>query len=109
MQTIVIDALKVLKAVAGNDKVKMQITRAGGLALILAAITKHQKHPIVCEIGCACIAAIVLRNPDHCQNAMENHAAEVLIRTLTVHPDHAGAQVSIDLVDSSLTYMYTWN
>ena len=82
-----------MKAIAGNDKVKIEIVRAGGIPLILGAITRHQKHPIICEIGCACVAAIVLRNPDHCRVAIENHAPDVLIKTLTLHPDHAGAQV----------------
>ena len=76
-----IDALKVLKALAGNDKVKVEIVRAGGITWILTAITKHQKQPIVCEIGCACIAALALRNPEHCQLTMQNNGAEVLVTT----------------------------
>ena len=89
-----IDALKVLKALAGNDKVKVEIVRAGGITWILTAITKHQKQPIVCEIGCACIAALALRNPEHCKLTMQNNGAEVLVKPLSIHSEHAGAQVT---------------
>ena len=90
---IVIDALKVLKAIAGNDQVKDEIVRLGGVSLILATMTTHPKQPILNEIACACIAVLTLRKPDHGRAFMQNNAAEVVVKVLALHPNHAGAQV----------------
>lgn len=35
-------ALGVLKALAGNDDIKIAIVKSGGVQLILAAMTQHQ-------------------------------------------------------------------
>ena len=91
-QVIVIDALKVMKAIAGNDHVKDEIVRLGGVSLVLGAMTTHPKQPILSEIACACIAVLSLRKPDHCRAFMENNAAEVLVKALTLHPSHAGVR-----------------
>lgn len=91
-QAIVIQALKVMKAIAGNDKVKQAIVKNDGAELILTAITKHPKHPAICEVGCAAIATIVLRNPEHCRIVMEAGGAEVLVKTLILHPSNGAVQ-----------------
>lgn len=41
-QGIVKQALGVLKALAGNDDIKIAIVKAEGVQLILAAMTQHQ-------------------------------------------------------------------
>ena len=43
-QTLVQQVLIVLKAVAGNDEVKVAIVQAGGAELILDSIAKHQRQ-----------------------------------------------------------------
>lgn len=42
LQGIVKQALELLKALAGNDDIKIQIVKSGGIQLILAAMTQHQ-------------------------------------------------------------------
>jgi len=46
-QGIVKQALGVLKALAGNDEVKIAIVKENGLLLVLAAMTQHQGTYIV--------------------------------------------------------------
>jgi len=42
VQGITKQALVVLKALAGNDDIKVLLAKAGGIQLVLAAMTQHQ-------------------------------------------------------------------
>ena len=88
-----VPALRVLKAIAGNDKVKVAIVKSGGAHMILEAMAKHMKNASICEAGSAAIATIVLRNPEHCKLVMEAQAADVLTKVMALHPDKALLQV----------------
>ena len=44
LQAIVREALIVLKAIAGNDEVKVAIVKSNGVELILLCMSKHIKH-----------------------------------------------------------------
>ena len=46
-QVIVKQVLGMLKAIAGNDNVKVAIVNAGGIVNILEAVNKHIKQPQV--------------------------------------------------------------
>ena len=47
VQVIVKQVLGMLKAIAGNDNVKVAIVNAGGIGNILGAVNKHIKQPQV--------------------------------------------------------------
>lgn len=82
-----------LKAVAGNDEVKQAIVLHQGAELLLGAINKHVRNGAIAEIGCACVATVCLRQPDHCAKMMDAGAAEVILRVMQLHPQDANVQV----------------
>lgn len=92
--------MKVLKAVAGNDKVKVVIIKSGGSQLILEAISKHLKATSICEVGCSVIATLVLRNPGHCKIMIESGAAEILVKIMIMHPSQAAVQVNFIMINN---------
>ena len=85
----------VLKALAGNDEVKRVVVESGGVELILAAMSKHAKSPVIQELGCAAIATISLRNPTHCLRVMTNNGPEVILKSMQLHPDEMAVQVGV--------------
>lgn len=93
-QSIVKQLLGVIKAVAGNDNVKVAIAKENGFELILGAMSKHMSQEKVCELGCAAIATIILRQPKHCQRVMDANGAAVIIQAMNVHKNSDGVQVS---------------
>jgi hypothetical protein len=86
--------LGVIKAVAGNDNVKGTILRENGAELIVGAMSKHMSRATVCELACAAIAMIILRQPEYCQRVMDANGAEVIVQAMNVHKDSSGVQVS---------------
>ncbi|XP_047364774.1 armadillo repeat-containing protein 6 homolog [Vespa velutina] len=55
-------ALKLLKALAGNDNVKSHIVTAGGAPLIVSVISRFKKFEGIVVAGLACISALTLRS-----------------------------------------------
>lgn len=87
--------LCVMKAVAGNDDVKVAICKAGGIELILNAVSKHQRSAVVCETGCAALATLALRQLEHGQRIMDSNGPEVIVKAMQLHPTEAGLQVEL--------------
>ena len=46
-QGIAIQAMRVMKAIAGNDEVKVSIAKIGGVDVILATMSKHHRNAVV--------------------------------------------------------------
>ena len=93
MQGIVKQALGLIKALSGNDEVKVAVVANGGIELILAAMTKHQANPSVAELGCGNIAKIVLRNPPHCSKVIECQGHQVILQAMKIHIKEESVQV----------------
>lgn len=55
-------ALKLLKALAGNDDVKSHIITAGSAPLIVSVISRFKKSESIVAAGLACISALTLRS-----------------------------------------------
>ena len=95
MQNIAKQSCAVLKAIAGNDDVKTSIVDAGGLPLIVSAMTTHLKHPTVAEQGCLAIGTIALRSSPNCIKIMAAGGAEIVLKTMEVHCNIEGVQVHV--------------
>nr|XP_054756602.1 LOW QUALITY PROTEIN: armadillo repeat-containing protein 6-like [Lytechinus pictus] len=91
-QVVVRQLLDLLKAIAGNDEVKIAIVNAGGIPTILGAMSRYIRIPQVCQVGCAAVAAIVLKKPANCLAVMEAEGAKLLVQILTIHKDEAAVQ-----------------
>jgi ATP sulfurylase len=85
--------LGVLKAVSGNDDVKVAIVNNNGAPLIITATSKHIQQASVVETSCSAVASIVLRNPAHCKVFMEAEVADVIVKGMQIHADKMGVQV----------------
>lgn len=82
-----------VKALAGSDRVKVEVVRAGGAEIVVDAVRRHQRSAAVCEAGCAAIAALVLRFPAHCDAVIDAGGPEVICTTLELHKSSAAVQV----------------
>jgi len=83
----------VVKALAGSDRVKVEVVRAGGVEMVVDAMRRHQRNAAICEAGCAAIAALVLRFPAHCDAVIDAGGPEVICTTLELHQSSAAVQV----------------
>jgi len=83
----------VMKALAGSDRVKVEVMRAGGVETVIDAIRQHQRSATVCEAGCAALAALVLRFPAHCDVVIDAGGPEVICTTMELHESSAAVQV----------------
>jgi hypothetical protein len=81
----VLKTLYVLKALAGNDEVKVAIVSGGGVGFILAGMDQHQGNARISELGCSTLAALILRQPDHCTQVMGVLGHQVIIQAMTIH------------------------
>lgn len=83
----------VFKAIAGNDNVKIAITKSDAPAVIVEAIDHHQTSEALCANSCACLATISLRNPHNVKRIMECHGHTAVLQCMKVHPDSSKVQV----------------
>ena len=95
LQNISKQVCTLLRAIAGNDDVKTSIVDAGGLGLIVAAMTTHAKQPTVAEQGCAALGSIALRSPPNCSAIVAAGGVEAIVKAMQIHPDVAGVQVKV--------------
>ncbi|XP_033096493.1 armadillo repeat-containing protein 6-like, partial [Anneissia japonica] len=102
-QAIVKQVFAVLKAIAGNDDVKIAIVNSGGIGFILNAMNKHIKQAQVCALGCAALSAVVLRNTGHCKVVMESDGPTVILKAMTVHPNNRSVQTNACMAIRNLT------
>ena len=82
-----------LRAIAGNDDVKTSIVDAGGLGLIVIAMTTHAKQSLVAEQGCAARGSIALRSPANCTAIVGAGGVEAIVKAMQIHAQSAGVQV----------------
>ena len=93
---IVTNIIGVFKAIAGNDNVKVAITKSEAPAIIVEAMDHHQSSEALCANSCACLATISLRNPHNVKRIMECHGHTAVIQCMKVHPDSSKVQVSTE-------------
>lgn len=93
LQELTKQILGVVKAVAGNDKVKVAIAKSEGLQKILSVMSRHLLDPDIVEMGCAAIGVIVLRQPEHSKIVMEGRGADVIVKCMQLHRAVLNVQV----------------
>ncbi|XP_046751880.1 armadillo repeat-containing protein 6 homolog [Diprion similis] len=80
-------ALKLLKALAGNDDVKAHIVTSGGVPLIVSAISRLKNFETIAAAGMACISALTLRSPSNAGVFYDCGAPLVIVDTIKTHPN----------------------
>ncbi|XP_024935799.1 armadillo repeat-containing protein 6 homolog [Cephus cinctus] len=79
-------ALKLLKALAGNDYVKSHIVTSGGAPLIVSVISRFKGSETVVSSGLACISALTLRSPSNAGVFYDCGASTVIIDSIKTYP-----------------------
>ncbi|XP_046434464.1 armadillo repeat-containing protein 6 homolog [Neodiprion fabricii] len=82
-------ALKLLKALAGNDDIKAQIVTSGGVPLIVSAINRLKNFETIAAAGMGCISALTLRNPSNAGVFYDCGAPLVIVDTIKAHPNNS--------------------
>lgn len=91
-KAIVRQALVVLRALSGSDKVKVAVVKQGGIELVVGAMVKHASNSSIAEGACGVLAALTLRNPSHCDKAMECAGHEAIVQIMKIHQTDAEVQ-----------------
>ncbi|XP_050393057.1 armadillo repeat-containing protein 6 [Patella vulgata] len=85
-------SLTVMKALAGNDNVKIAIVKSGGIELIVAAMLRHQSVASIAEAACATLMTVALRNPSNSQKIMECNGHQAIVQCMKIHSSVLGVQ-----------------
>lgn len=81
------EALKLLKALAGNDAVKVKIIEQGAAPLIENCLNQFKDNENFAKICLACISTVSLRVKTNSDVLFEAGLAETICDTLKVHPN----------------------
>ena len=86
-------ALQVVKALAGNDKVKTEAGREGLLPLIIPAMDRHVTRPGLVEAGCGALCALTLRQEENSRQVVADcDGAVILTLVMAKHPANRRVQ-----------------
>lgn len=79
------EALKLLKALAGNDIVKLQIIEKGAAPLIEATLSNYKSNENFAKIALGCISTLTLRVKENSQALFETGISETIIEAMRLH------------------------
>lgn len=91
-KAIVRQALVVLRALAGSDKVKVAVVKEGGVELATAAMMKHANNSAIADGACGVLAALTLRNPEHCHKVVRCQGHEAVVQAMKIFPKEVTVQ-----------------
>jgi len=90
---VVMKCLQVIKALAGNDKVKTDAGRDGILPLVVTSMDRHVTRAGLVEAGCSAITSLTLRQSENsCQVVKECDGAVILTLVMSKHPTNRKVQ-----------------
>eukprot|EP00088_Acartia_fossae_P031800 TRINITY_DN3260_c0_g1_i1.p1 TRINITY_DN3260_c0_g1~~TRINITY_DN3260_c0_g1_i1.p1 ORF type:complete len:461 (-),score=117.10 TRINITY_DN3260_c0_g1_i1:475-1827(-) len=106
---LVTRCLVLIKVLAGNDTVKSEVAKGGGIPLILAAIEQHVMKGNTVEAGLKAITSVCLRQPENCNQVMEADGATLITSAMSKHPTNrkvlsAGAAAIRNIVSRNRTF-----
>lgn len=78
--------MKLLKALAGNDTIKVDIVQQGGAPLITSLLGLYKANEGFAVLALGCMATITLRVMENGLAFFDAGAAEVIIETMKIHP-----------------------
>lgn len=80
-------ALKIVKALAGNDDVKRSLVNKGSAPLIITTMNRHMGNSAIVSVALGCIAALTLREPKNSVEFTNAGAPETIIDAMKRYPD----------------------
>ncbi|XP_034826261.1 armadillo repeat-containing protein 6 homolog [Maniola hyperantus] len=90
--TVILQASKLITALAGNDDVKRQLVKSGIVPIIVSLLRRHSNNATAASLILKCISALSLREVEHGRLFLENGVADVIVECLTVHADDSSVQ-----------------
>ncbi|XP_045762398.1 armadillo repeat-containing protein 6 homolog [Maniola jurtina] len=90
--TVILQASKLITALAGNDDVKRQLVKSGIVPIIVSLLRRHSNNATAASLILKCISALSLREVEHGRLFLESGVADVIVECLTVHADDASVQ-----------------
>ncbi|XP_038121266.1 armadillo repeat-containing protein 6 homolog [Culex quinquefasciatus] len=79
------EACKLLKALAGNDTVKLHIIQQGAAPLLESCLNRHKDNETFARHALACVTALALREKNNAQALFETGIAETIVQTMKIH------------------------
>merc|ERR1712029_1039198 len=82
---VIVETLKLLKTLAGNDNVKNDVRTGGIFQLLVATMSKHMASAGIIQAGCGVITATCLRTPKNAEKIIQNDGALLLVTVMQSH------------------------
>ncbi|XP_053675747.1 armadillo repeat-containing protein 6 homolog [Anopheles nili] len=82
---IIREACKLIKALAGNDVVKLHIIECGAAPLLESALNRHKDNEPFARHALACISTLALRESLNSKALFETGISETIIQTMKIH------------------------
>jgi armadillo repeat-containing protein 6 len=82
---VIRESLKLLKALAGNDTVKVDIIKNGAAPIIESSFNRHKADETIAKAGLVCVSTIALREKDNATALFEAGVAETIVDTMKIH------------------------
>lgn len=79
------ESLKVLKSLAGNDKVKTEIIKQGAAASICMGLTRFKNDETFAKSALLCISSLTLRVQDNSTAFWQTGIGETMLETMKIH------------------------
>jgi hypothetical protein len=84
-QVLLKSALSLLKSICNNDQVKYEATKSNAIDLIKGVVQKYNNNSQICELSCAALSTILLRNVEASEQLFSLHVHTLLVQLLNVH------------------------
>jgi len=82
---VIRESLKLLKALDGNDFVKVEIIKRGAAPIIESSLNRHKADETIAKGLLACVSTLALRLQDNATALFETGIAETIIETMKIH------------------------
>jgi armadillo repeat-containing protein 6 len=82
---VIRESLKLLKALAGNDTVKVDIIKSGAAPIIESSFNCHKADETIAKAGLVCVSTLALRVQENQAALFETGIAETIIETMKIH------------------------
>ncbi|XP_058067338.1 armadillo repeat-containing protein 6 homolog [Anopheles bellator] len=83
---VIREACKLLKALAGNDTVKLQIIQCGAAPLLESSLNRHKANESFARHALVCLSTLALREPTNSKALFETGIAETIVQAMKIHP-----------------------
>lgn len=82
---VIRESLKLLKALSGNDAVKVEIIKRGAAPIIESSLNRHKADETIAKSGLVCVSTLALRLKENATALFETGIAETIIETMKIH------------------------